>query len=73
MERAERIIERIRALTPEEFERLAPYLEADLDTDADLTDLREEALRGMESARTQPKVPHSEALRRATTRLSRDK
>jgi hypothetical protein len=53
MTRAE-VLERIESLTDEEFDRVAPYLEADLDAADDLPDMMDAIARGRESARTEP-------------------
>jgi hypothetical protein len=44
----------IEALTDEQFERIAPFLEADLDVVDDVPELLREIQLGRESARTEP-------------------
>lgn len=68
MTRAE-VIQRIKSLTDEEFERVAPYLESDLDAVDDWEDLREAIDLGLESARTEPLLDHETVMQMARARL----
>jgi hypothetical protein len=66
------MLQRIESLTEDEFERVEPYLAADLDLAADLPDLRAEIERGLESALTEPLLDHETvmAMGRARLRIS---
>ena len=63
------VIQRIESLTEVEFERVAPYLEADLEAADDLPDLRAEIERGEESARSEPLLEHETVMAMGRARL----
>jgi len=62
-------LQRIESLTEPDFERIAPYLEAELDAAADLPDLREAIELGQESARTEPLLDHEAVMAMGRARL----
>ncbi len=68
MSRAD-VVQRIESLTDEAFDRIAPYLEADLDAADEMPDLRAEIERGLESARTEPLLDHEAVMAMGRARL----
>jgi hypothetical protein len=48
------LIHRIEALSEEEFDRIAPYIEADLDSASELDELRTAVQAGRQSAQSEP-------------------
>lgn len=56
------LIKRIQSLTDDEVERVKPYLEADLDSVADLAELQAEVRRARENARSEPLVDNEEVM-----------
>ena len=63
------VLQRIEHLTDSEFDRVAPYIEADLDAANALPDLRDEIARGEESARTEPLLDHETVMAMGRARL----
>jgi hypothetical protein len=63
------VLQRIQGLTDSEFERVLPYLEADLDVANELPNLRGEIERGEESARTEPLLDHESVMAMGRARL----
>ena len=63
------VLQRIQGLTNSEFERVLPYLEADLDVADELPDLSGEIARGEESARTEPLLDHESVMAMGRARL----
>jgi hypothetical protein len=63
------LLQRIESLTDDELDRVAPYLEADLDAVADLPSLREAIEGGVESARTEPLFDHESVMAMGRARL----
>jgi hypothetical protein len=62
-------LQRIQSLSEEEYEQLAPYLEADLEAANDLRDLRAEIARGLESAAAEPLLDHDDVMAAGRARL----
>jgi hypothetical protein len=68
-------LRRIETLTDDEFDRVAPYLEADLDAvenglaDVDDAGLRRAIELGSESARTEPLLDHETVMAMGRARL----
>jgi hypothetical protein len=67
------LIDRIKALSDEDFERVGPHLEAEIDAldepevdegDLDIEDMNAAIERGLESARTEPLLTTEEVMRR---------
>ncbi|MFO0756054.1 MAG: hypothetical protein U0359_06165 [Byssovorax sp.] len=63
------ILRRIESLTDDELERVAPYLEADLETAKDLPDVMRAITLGPESARTEPLLDHETVMAMGRARL----
>ena len=63
------VLQRIESLTDDDLNRVAPYLEADLDAVADLPALRDAIEGGMESARTEPLLDHEAVMAMGRARL----
>jgi hypothetical protein len=63
------VLQRIQSLTESEFDRILPYLQADLDAADDLPDLSAEIARGEESARTEPLLEHETVMAMGRARL----
>jgi hypothetical protein len=67
----EQLLKRLEALSDEQFKRLAPYVEADLESINQLPELLEEIRAGRESAREEPLVESGEVFARARRALSK--
>ncbi len=65
------LIDRIQALSEEDFARVAPFLEADLDSTPPPGRLLEEILLGRLSAKHEPLVEHDDLMRRVDDQLNR--
>jgi hypothetical protein len=66
------LIARIRDLSDAEFEKIAPWLVADLASVDHLGDLKAEIEAGRESAKTEPPLDHKEVVARARRTLGKD-
>lgn len=65
------LIRKLGALTEEEYARVAPFLEADLDAVEDLAALHVEIEAGRESARTQPVLDAKDVYARVRKALTK--
>jgi len=63
------LLQRIDSLSDDEFDRVAPFIEADLDAVDALPELYEEIRRGQESARTEPLLDHDAVMAMGRARL----
>ena len=64
------LIERIKLLSEDEVDRVAPYIAADLDALADLDGVREEVRLGRVSAATEPMLEDADVLAQVLKRLA---
>lgn len=63
------MLKRIERLSEDEFERVEPYLTADLEVAEDLPDLRAEIELGIQSAQTEPLLDHDTVMAMGRARL----
>ena len=66
------LITRIRELSDEQFEQIAPWLAAELASVDHLGDLEAEIEAGRESAKTEPLLDHRDVLARARRALTKE-
>ena len=66
----EDLLEKVRNLTDEQFERVAPFLEADLESADDLVELLREIEEGRRSAQDEPLLDAGELYERVRQALS---
>lgn len=66
----EHLIERVRGLSNEEFSRVAPFLEADLESIEELALIHGEIEAGRQNARTEPILESEEVYARVRQALS---
>lgn len=67
----DQLLDRLQRLSDDQFVRLAPFLEADLDALADIPDLHAEIEAGRRSAATEPLLNAGEVYDRARKALSK--
>ncbi len=65
------LIERIKSLSDDEMERVAPYIEADLDAVDDLDALYAEIAEGRKSAQTEPLLDDDAVAKSVAEHLKR--